>query len=172
MHRLLVISLFACVNLAASVAGAEEAHTNPPQPSNDDPQLKAELDDISDIRQRLGIDLFKGTSLEQAGHEPNGPDQFLQAYQRLAEKNGPALNPISRQNLGPGSDLHGINKEFELVDALHQARRQLELSASSRADAGNYDEARRLLKLAKRIRRLLPDIEAGITVHEATRTRN
>jgi len=156
----------------AAQTNAEDKHTqNSPAKKNDiDPQLKAELEEIDGIRDRLGIKLFQGTIFENSTEGDGAQAQFLDIYRRIAKQQGPhVVQAISNRVDKPLLPRRQASNDVQLFNALIEAGRQLDLAAARRESVGSFEEANRMRRLGKKIRKLLPKIEAGTSVREANR---
>jgi hypothetical protein len=168
MQRLLaVIAFLLLAQTSQNNLTGEDGLPGNPQASEG---LKAELGEIGAIRERLGINLFKGTIFENGSKDPDAAKQFLEVYQRIAKRRPLVAQPVSKPQIDlRGNALNPNSGEPELSSALNYAGRQLDLSASRLESAGQFEEAQRLRKLAKKIRKVLPEVEAGIPAREANR---
>lgn len=171
MQRLLVITAFVLlVSVARTNATADEGQVGSRRTSDENPELKAELEDIAGIRERLGIDLFKGTVFENSVQDLNSAAQFLEVYRRFAKSRPNVVQASANQvEIQQPNQLDPLSDEVKLFVSLTEAGRQLDSTASNREASGRFDEATQLRKLAKRIRKLLPVLENGIPIREANR---
>lgn len=156
----------------AAQTNAEDKHTqdSPAKTKDADPQLKAELEEIDGIRDRLGIKLFQGTVFENRTEGDNAEAQFLEIYRRIAKTQGPHLVRATSSRVdNPLPPSRQASHDVRLFNALIEAGRQLDLAAARRESVGSFEEANRMRRLGKKIRKLLPKIEIGASVREANR---
>lgn len=156
----------------AAQTNAQDKHTqDSPAKTNDvDPQLKAELEEIGGIRDRLGIKLFQGTVFEDSTEGAGAEAQFLEIYRHIARKREPhVVQAISNRVDNPVLPRRQASNDVELFNALIEAGRQLDLTAARRESVGSFEEANRMRRLGKKIRKLLPEIGTGASVREANR---
>lgn len=151
--------------------GSQQADTPPRRPS--DATLNAEADEIEMIRERLGIDLYRGTCLEQSADDPQRSSRFLEVYRRIAMR----PRQIASMIIPPGLDAAPLpfpasRNDLELFDALLEAGRQLDLAAAQRESSRQFDEAARLRRLAQKIRKFLPQFSGGNSPGETQRPGN
>lgn len=154
----------------AAQTNAEDKHTqdSPAKTKDADPQLKAELEEIDGIRDRLGIRLFQGTIFENSTEGDNAEGQFLEIYRRIAKSHGPqVVRAASNRVDNPLLPRRQAPDDVQLFNALIEAGRQLDLAAARRESVGSFEEANRMRRLGKKIRKLLPKIETGASVREA-----
>ena len=170
MQRLLISTAFVMfASIAENNATAEEGRPSNARSNEESPELKAELDDIAGIRERLGINLFKDTIFENESQDPSSVAQFLEVYRRFAKSRPKVVQAATNQVAIRQPQRDRLSGEVKLFLALYEAGRQLDASASSREAAGRFEEAGQLRKLARKIRRLLPELDTRKPIPEANR---
>jgi len=114
--------------------------------------------DIADIRRKVGVNLFRGTSLnEKRSYDGVQTDrEFLDALKEFPSwHNSPFVsttqNPRSVQVSNPTHD--------EIVGGLRQTGLLMDLKANALERESEYQEAHKLRRLAKRLRRIVREAE-------------
>lgn len=128
------------------------------------------IDDIQDIRRKLGIDPLAGTSLERLPGEPSGDKAFLETLRSVIPAEGTRENSESINDGAPtfGAtqlpfpntiEVAGSNRiepapaESRFVASLQTAAEQLGRRADELERRQEYEHADRLRRLANRLRR-------------------
>lgn len=169
-RSLKTVTLFLLVHATLIQAEEKNNQNDRAKVNESDPQLKAELKEIDGIRDRLGIDLYKGTLFEDGAAGASQATQFLEIYRKLAKKHRTHVAQAVYDRVDePSQAPRQVSSDFELFQSLVEAGRQLDLAAAGRESVGSLEEANRLRKLSKKIRKLLPDIKPGASVRAAKR---
>lgn len=126
----------------------DDSNTEPQESNQSNQNPNNELGELlADIKTRVGIDVLEGTSLENADSKL-GKQHFVEAIKEL-----PAI-PLSTSLVEPTTTSINIHDkaESDYFTALHSASRCLEDRAGDLDSQHLHSDARRLRRLARKLR--------------------